>query len=73
MIKKVGLFILASALFAGCQQKPEGYVIEGKMDGVSSGKIYLKSFRNKMFFVEDSAEIKDGRKSGSAASLWFAD
>lgn len=53
MIKKVGLFILASALFAGCQQKPEGYVIEGKMDGVSSGKIYLKSFRNKMFFVED--------------------
>lgn len=60
MIKKVGLFILASALFAGCQQKPEGYVIEGKMDGVSSGKIYLKSFRNKMFFVEDSAEIKDG-------------
>ena len=40
--------LLASALFVSCQPTPEGYKIEGEVEGVQEGKIYLKSFRNKM-------------------------
>lgn len=59
---KKGILGIAMACFlASCQQKPEGFRIEGEVEGVTSGKIYLKSFRNKMFFAEDSAEIQDGR------------
>lgn len=55
------IFTLATALFmTSCQQKPESYVVEGSIEGVTDGIIYLKSFRNKMFFTEDSAEIKNG-------------
>ena len=53
--------LLASALFVSCQPTPEGYKIEGEVEGVQEGKIYLKSFRNKMFFDVDTAEIVNGK------------
>lgn len=53
--------LLASALFVSCQSTPEGYKIEGEVEGVQEGKIYLKSFRNKMFFDVDTAEIVNGK------------
>ncbi len=34
----------------------QSYEIKGKIN-VNSGTIYLKSFRNKMFFQQDSAKI----------------
>lgn len=39
----------------------KGYVINGEVENMPDGKIYLKSFRNKMFFDVDTAEIKDGK------------
>jgi peroxiredoxin len=41
-----------------CTQKPS-FVIEGTIDQ-EAGTIYLQKFRNKMFFVTDSAQINNG-------------
>ena len=43
------------------QEVPKGYVINGEVENMPDGKIYLKSFRNKMFFDVDTAEVKDGK------------
>ena len=61
MMKKFALTMAAALTLAACQQKTDGYVVEGTVDGATEGMIYLKSFRNKMFFTEDSAEIRDGQ------------
>ncbi|MDR0733683.1 MAG: AhpC/TSA family protein [Dysgonamonadaceae bacterium] len=37
--------------------------VKGETAGVSSGKVYLQKFANKMFFVIDSAQIVDGKFS----------
>lgn len=55
------MMALAALLMAGCQEAPKGYVINGEVEDMPDGTIYLKSFRNKMFFDVDTAEIKDGK------------
>ena len=56
------MWALAGALtLMGCQEAPKGYVINGVVDGMADGKIYLKAFRNKMFFDVDSAEVRGGK------------
>lgn len=60
-MKQILMLLAASAVLWSCQSKPDGFTIEGTIDSPAQGKIYLKSFRNKMFFTEDSAEIRDGR------------
>ncbi|MDR0430318.1 MAG: AhpC/TSA family protein [Tannerellaceae bacterium] len=52
--------VFAGLLFVSCQQAPKGYVINGEVKGQSEGMVYLQSFRNKMFFDTDSAEIING-------------
>ncbi len=62
------LFGLATALafsLFSCQQAPDGYQIEGEIEGSAQGMIYLKSFRNKMFFTVDSSTIENGKFSFS--------
>lgn len=56
-----GIWAIAALMLAGCQEAPKGYVINGEAPGVPDGKIYLKSFRNKMFFDVDTADITDGK------------
>ena len=60
-MKQFVLVALTALLMASCQETPKGYVINGEVSGMPDGKIYLKSFRNKMFFDVDTAEIKDGK------------
>lgn len=60
-MKHVAMMAVAALLMAGCQEAPKGYVINGEVENMPDGKIYLKSFRNKMFFDVDTAEIKDGK------------
>lgn len=55
--------LLAAFFMIGCRQTPKGYVINGEVEGMADGKIYLKSFRNKMFFDVDTADIKEGKFS----------
>lgn len=63
-MKKIGLTaLLASTMLMSCQTSPEGYKIEGEVEDVTEGKIYLKSFRNKMFFDVDTADIINGKFS----------
>ena len=60
-MKQFCMMALAGLLVVGCQEVPKGYVINGEVENMPDGKIYLKSFRNKMFFDVDTAEIKDGK------------
>ncbi|MDR0558952.1 MAG: AhpC/TSA family protein [Prevotellaceae bacterium] len=41
--------------------------LDGTVEGVSSGKIYLTKFTNKMFKLIDSVDIKDGKFKFSAS------
>lgn len=52
---------LAALALTGCRETPEGYVIKGEVDGMADGQVFLKSFRNKMFFDVDTADVKDGK------------
>lgn len=59
---KRNLFVLLAFLvFISCGKKEEGYVINGEVANMSEGMIYLKSFRNKMFFNVDSTQIVNGK------------
>jgi len=62
-MKKNSLFILsafiATVFLCSCQKAPS-YQISGTIN-MDSGMMYLQSFRNKMFFVVDSAPIKQGQ------------
>lgn len=55
------LLILLLPLLISCSQT-EGYKVEGRINA-ESGTIYLRHFRNKMFFTVDSAVINNGRFS----------
>lgn len=58
LLKKLFLFILIAASLASLGQN-QTFTINGNIN-VNSGIIYLKSFRNKMFFPQDSAKIING-------------
>ena len=60
-MKRLAVTALVTLTLASCQETPKGYVINGEVAGMPEGKIYLKSFRNKMFFDVDTAEVKDGK------------
>lgn len=54
--------MLAGCLLAvGCQEAPKDYVIKGEVSDMPEGKVYLKVFRNKMYFDVDTADVKDGK------------
>jgi peroxiredoxin len=60
-MKQFWTIVLVSFLFAGCRQEQKGYVITGEVKGVPEGKVYLKYFRNKMFFDKDSVDVENGK------------
>lgn len=60
-MKQLLMMVMAIFLLASCQETPKGYVINGVVENIPDGEIYLKSFRNKMFFDVDTAEIKNGK------------
>ena len=49
-MKQLVMMVMAVFLLASCQETPKGYVINGVVENMPDGKIYLKTFRNKMFF-----------------------
>lgn len=60
-MKRLVATALVALTLASCQEAPKGYVINGEVTGRTDEKIYLKSFRNKMFFDVDTAEVKEGK------------
>ena len=60
-MKRLAVTVLVALMLASCQEAPKGYVINGEVTGRTEGKVYLKSFRNKMFFDVDTAELKEGK------------
>ena len=63
-MKQFCMMALVGLLVVGCQEVPKGYVINGEVENMPDGKIYLKSFRNKMFFDVDTAEGFIRKKAG---------
>jgi peroxiredoxin len=61
IMKRLWFVLLAALMMAGCTSKPDGYVIKGTVVGMTEGKVFLKAFRNKMFFVVDTAVVKNGK------------
>jgi peroxiredoxin len=59
-MKKVLLVIVTGLVLFSCTNKNNLFV-SGTAEGVQSGTVYLQKFVNKMFFVIDSATIKDGK------------
>lgn len=60
-MKRYLLILLTIFAFVSCAKKEEGFVINGELANTSEGMIYLKSFRNKMFFNVDSTQIVNGK------------
>ena len=60
-MKQFVFMLLAALLMTACQETPKGYVINGEVEGMQEGKVFLKSFRNKMFFDVDTADVKAGK------------
>lgn len=60
-MKNVCIWALLALLMVGCGEGEKGYVINGEVAGVTEGEIYLKAFRNKMFFDVDTAEVVNGK------------
>lgn len=53
----LSIVMLSGTLSANAQN----FAITGTVKGVSSGKVYLQRFANKMFFTIDSSNITDGK------------
>ena len=58
-MKQYIIMALACLSLISCEKK--GFEIEGEIKGATTGKVYLKEFRNKMFFTVDSTEMKEGK------------
>ena len=44
-MKQLVMMVMAVFLLASCQETPKGYVINGVVENMPDGKIYLKTFR----------------------------
>lgn len=61
MKKYLLLIVIAFVAFSCKQQSSNNLILNGSVEGVQSGTVYLQKFSNKTFFVIDSAEIADGK------------
>ena len=60
-MKQYIITALACLSLISCENKKQGFEIQGEMQGATTGKVYLREFRNKMFFTVDSTEMKAGK------------
>lgn len=60
MKKNLLLIAIVFVAFSCNDKNSHNLTLNGSVDGVQSGTVYLQKFRNKTFFVIDSAEITDG-------------
>ncbi len=62
-MKKWLFSLLVCLVCSSCDDTRKSYIIRGTIQGApeAAGTVYLKAFRNKMFFDYDSAEIKNGK------------
>ncbi|MCD8178019.1 MAG: AhpC/TSA family protein [Tannerellaceae bacterium] len=61
MKTSIASFLLAIFFLSACNSTPkEAFTIDGEVNA-ESGTVYLQGFRNKMFFIIDSAQIENGK------------
>lgn len=59
-MKNIFLLVTTLLVIVSCGRTDYNFSLEGTVKGVSSGTVYLQNYRNKTFYVIDSAEIKEG-------------
>ena len=60
-MKKILLAFSIVFILVSCNSNPDGYVLNGKMDGVKDGtKVTLRSIKDNKPFVVDTTSIKNG-------------
>lgn len=68
VINKWLMAVAVGAAVVSCSQKQEGYSIEGQIDGVQEGTVYLKQYADKGFVDVDSAVVSGGKFSFSGVT-----
>ncbi len=58
-MKKTLLFAIVVTLIMGCTSDPR-YILEGQLDGIDQGTVYLQKRESGQFIKIDSASIEDG-------------
>ena len=59
-MKKIVVAISAVIMAAACMPAPTGYVINGTITGIDTGKVILTN-ESQLYPVSDTAELKDGK------------
>jgi len=59
-MKRVLMVLLIPIVLGSCEQKPEGFVVEGSISGYPEGNAVLKRRINSEFVTLDSTQISDG-------------
>lgn len=65
MKKYILLILISLATFSCGTRELEGLSLNGSVEGISEGKVYLQKFENKMYRVIDSAKVINGQFSFS--------
>ncbi|MBQ8521933.1 MAG: AhpC/TSA family protein [Bacteroides sp.] len=60
LVKAMWSGALAVAVMTSCSEEKKGYTLEGEVEGVQNGVVYLMKSVEKRFEVVDSAQVKDG-------------
>ena len=71
-MKKLFLFSIVVALIIGCASHPR-YIVEGELDGINNGTVYLQKRESGQFVKIDSASIEDGAFQINGGSVVYPD
>jgi len=71
-MKKILLFALVVNLIMGCTSDPR-YIVEGQLDGIDEGTVYLQKRESGQFVKIDSASIENGAFQINGGSVEYPD
>ena len=71
-MKKTLMFTIVVAFIMGCTSEPR-YIVEGQLDGMDEGKVYLQKRESGQFVKIDSAFIEDGAFQINGGSIEYPD
>ncbi|MDT8401810.1 MAG: TlpA disulfide reductase family protein [Bacteroidales bacterium] len=71
-MKKLFLFSMVTALIISCSSDPR-YVVEGELEGMDEGMIYLQKRESGQFVTIDSASVEDGAFEMTGGSVDYPD
>ncbi|MBN1388484.1 MAG: AhpC/TSA family protein [Bacteroidales bacterium] len=71
-MQKLIFFTIVAALIAGCTSDPR-YIVEGELEGIDEGTVYLQKRESGQFVKIDSASVEDGAFQINGGSVIYPD